>query len=121
MKHTTTSLVFGERRRVPANVGRLNFLRPNLFKLKLSLSLAGGIKRFIPAFSVLLILLLQNLSVTSQTAGNHCKLNCRDTVFCFGVPDSAVHPPVPTFSGADPNGGAYPCSFDSMWNNAPLV
>lgn len=58
-----------------------------------------------------------------------CHLNCRDTSFCFGLPDSLIVLLPPTYTdtsqtaggGTGPGGPATDCVFDSMWNNSPGV
>ena len=71
-------------------------------------------------FGTALLLLFLNVSIANAQLAGHCKLNCRDTAFCYNVPDSLIHPPKPTYLSSDA-GGSYPCFFDSIWNNAPVV
>jgi PKD repeat protein len=56
---------------------------------------------------------------------NCCNLVCRDTSICYNVPDTAVHLKKPFYGqsgGGGTSGGAdIPCSYDSIWNNAPPV
>ncbi|MEP7264016.1 MAG: PKD domain-containing protein, partial [Bacteroidota bacterium] len=58
---------------------------------------------------------------TVTIGGPCCVLNCRDTSFCYNVPDTAIHLVKPTYSGSDPVGGSSPCFYDSIWNNAPNI
>ena len=71
-----------------------------------------------------------NVTVTvSVPVGlNCCNLTCKDTVICYNLPDSLVKPPKPLYtgqgagSGTGPNPGTDPpCTYDSIWNNAPVV
>lgn len=72
-----------------------------------------------------------NVTVQLQVTvgGSCCHLNCRDTSFCFGLPDSMIVLNPPTYSdtsqvsggGTGPGGPPADCVFDSMWNNAPGV
>ena len=57
-----------------------------------------------------------------------CHLNCRDTSFCFGLPDSMIVLLPPTYTdtstgsgGTGPGGPPADCVFDSMWNNSPGI
>ncbi len=59
---------------------------------------------------------------TVTIGGPCCKLNCRDTAFCFNLPDSAIHLVKPTYtSSGSVAGGNGACFADSIWSNAPLV
>ncbi len=72
-----------------------------------------------------------NVTVQLQVTvgGSCCHLNCRDTSFCFGLPDSMIVLNPPTYSdtsqvsggGTGPGGPPADCVFDSMWNNAPGI
>ena len=66
-------------------------------------------------------LFLNGFKVSAQTAGNHCKLNCRDTIVCFSLPDSLVKLPKPTYTSDGLQGGSSPCLYDSIWNTSPGV
>ena len=58
-----------------------------------------------------------------------CHLNCRDTSFCFGLPDSLIVLVPPTYrdtssgstGGTGQGGAGTDCVFDSMWNNSPGI
>ena len=57
-----------------------------------------------------------------------CQLFCRDTSFCYSLPDSLIvlNPPsvrdtAATAGGGTGGGGPADCVYDSMWNNAPGV
>src|SRR6185436_5130822 len=70
----------------------------------------GNSKFFIGGFKIKpLIFLLPAFMfiaeyVGAQGSAQHCKLNCRDTSFCFSVPDSAIHLVKPSYTSADPIG-----------------
>ncbi|MBL0102327.1 MAG: PKD domain-containing protein [Bacteroidetes bacterium] len=55
--------------------------------------------------------------------GSCCKLLCRDTVFCFNVPDSMIVLPPPAFADTSGGAGTGPggCAYDSIYSNAPGV
>ncbi len=84
-------------------------------------SLPGRKKQFYQSIGVLFFILMNASFSLGQGSIQHCKFTCRDTTVCYSVPDSAVHPPVPTYGDRGPAGGFIPCPFDSMWNNSPGV
>ena len=68
------------------------------------------------------------VTVSVPVGTNCCNLVCKDTVICYNLPDSLVKPPKPLYkgqgggAGTGPNPGTDPlCTYDSIWNNAPLV
>jgi PKD repeat protein len=67
---------------------------------------------------------LGSVFVQVQVGGSCCKLICRDTSFCFGIADTSIHLNPPSYadtSAGGTAGGAAPCFYDSIWNNAPNV
>ena len=66
------------------------------------------------------------VSLIITVGGACCKLNCRDTSFCYNVPDSAIHLVKPHYAnisggGGSGNGGPSDCVSDSIWSITPGV
>ena len=82
----------------------------------------SGMRMFLfPAVLISLFLLMNYSSVYGQQL-HGCKLVCRDTTICFGVPDSAVHLAKPRYIKDPSAGGTGPdCFYDSIWNNSPGI